>query len=336
MENMCFLNTKKIFLSSFFAKIKNLSIKGCEVKNMEPIIEVNNLIKYIDKKEVLKNVSFNVKKGEIIGLLGPNGSGKTTIIRILNGVIESSGGEVFVFGKNIKEYGKEIRKKCGIVTETTHLYHEMSAIDNLKFFASVYGVEDEERIEMLLKEFGMWEKRFETVGSFSTGMKKRVALCKALLPKPEILFLDEPTNGLDPEGIKFVFSYLKKLREKENVTIIICTHVLSQLDEFCDSYLFLKQGEVLEIGTKEEIEKKHIKEYHVKIKTTLTEESLLLQKYKVEKLENGAYLFYLKEKKEISTLLKELLKEAIVEEVRIENNNLDTLYFLVGGEYIYE
>lgn len=299
---------------------------------LKSIIEVKQVHKVMKNKVIINDISFSIGEGEIVGLLGPNGSGKTTMIRLLNGVIDATSGELSVLGKSVQQNGHFIRSQSGIVTETTSLYHEMSAWDNLVFFASVYGVTETHRIEELLKDFGMWTHKDELVGSFSTGMKKRVALCKALLAKPKILFLDEPTNGLDPEGIAFVFSYLKQLREKEGVTIIICTHVLSQLDGFCDSYLFLKNGEVIERGTKKEIEEKHLKEYKVKVRCGLTTESAPTSMFPYIRIGKDEYVFTLTSKEEISSLLTNLLHITWVEEVNILNNGLEHLYFLVGGE----
>lgn len=298
---------------------------------MKPIIEVKNLFKKLGEKEILHNISFSINEGEIVGLLGPNGSGKTTMIRLLNGVIDSSGGDIKVLDLDPKHEGETVRRQSGIVTESTNLYHEMSAWENLMFFSNIYGVDDKQRAEELLKDFGMWEHKDELVGSFSTGMKKRVALAKALLQRPKILFLDEPTNGLDPEGIQLVLKYLKEINKKEKITIIICSHVLHQLDGVCDSYLFLKHGKLIEGGKREEIEKRHLREVRVLVETGLGVGGEFKGFY-CKKIGNDLYEFTLSSKDEISSLLKELLSVTWVHRCEITNRSLDTLYFLVGGE----
>ena len=151
-----------------------------------PIIKVEGLTKQIQGKEILKNVSFSVNEVSITGLVGPNGSGKTTIIRLLSGVIEATGGDIRVMEKNPLTNGEEIRRNTGIVTETTNLYDEMTAWENLMYFSKLYGVSDPKRAEELLKEFGMWKHKDSSISTFSTGMKKRISLAKALLQRPII------------------------------------------------------------------------------------------------------------------------------------------------------
>lgn len=299
---------------------------------MDTIIKVKNLSKTIGTNEILRNVSFDIKEGSINGLLGPNGSGKTTMIRLLNGVIIPTEGEIEVMGYSPSTDGATIRQGSGIVTETTNLYHEMSAWDNLMFFSEMYGIHNPKRAEELLRHFHMWEHKDEAVGSFSTGMKKRVALVKALLPSPKLLFLDEPTNGLDPEGIQMVLLYLKELNKKEKITIIICSHVLQQLDGFCDSYIFLKNGLLIESGERKEIEKRHISEIDLLVETGLLLELDTYNGFVCKQVGENQIQFKLKGVQEISTLLALILHDSWVHSCNVTNNSLDHLYFAVGGK----
>ncbi len=296
------------------------------------IIKVEGLYKQFKGKEILKNVSFSVKEGTITGLLGPNGSGKTTIIRLLSGVIEPSNGEIQVMGRNPFANGDEIRKNIGIVTETASLYEEMTAWENLMFFSEIYGVTDSKRAEELLRAFGMWKHKDSTISSFSTGMKKRVSLAKALLQKPKILFLDEPTNGLDPEGIHLVLDYLKELCERSGVTVIICSHVLQQLEGICDTYLFIKHGVLMESGTKEEIEKRHLKNVLVDVETGLILEGTSFAGFPVQTIRKNIFRFELKSKEDISPLLSALLQRTWVHGCTVTNNTLEDYYFLIGSD----
>lgn len=300
--------------------------------SMDSIIKVKNLSKTIGQNEILTNLSFTIKEGSINGLLGPNGSGKTTMIRILNGVISPTEGEIEVLGVSPESDGRLIREQSGIVTETTNLYHEMSAWDNLMFFSEMYGVSNPGRAEELLRSFQMWEHKDKLVGSFSTGMKKRVALAKALLPNPKILFLDEPTNGLDPEGIHLVLRHLKELNQREGITIIICSHVLQQLDGFCDSYIFLKNGHLIESGQRKEIEKRHIREIDLLVETGLQIDTKVYNGFPYERIDETHLQFKLKGVQEISTLLAVILHDSWVHSCNVTNNSLDHLYFAVGGE----
>lgn len=299
---------------------------------MTNIIVVDKVSKQFNDSEILKDVSFEIKKGSINGLLGPNGAGKTTIIRLLNGVIEASSGTMKVMDFNPLTHGDEIRKKAGIVTESASLYHDMTAWDNLVFFAKIYNAYDPKRITYLLEQFDMIGHKDQLVGSFSTGMKKRIALAKALIHRPSLLFLDEPTNGLDPEGINDVIRYLSKVNQEEGVTILICSHVLHQLESICDSYLFLNKGRIIEKGSRKELEDKYLTEVKLLVETGLKPEGS--QEYKgypfikkgINQLE-----FTLGSKEEITPLLVNIINESWVHSSEITNRSLEALYFKIRG-----
>ncbi|MEH7013848.1 ABC transporter ATP-binding protein [Neobacillus niacini] len=299
---------------------------------MANIIEVNKVSKQFNQREILKDVSFSIKEGSINGLLGPNGAGKTTIIRLLNGVIDATSGTMKVMNFDPNLQGDEIRKRVGIITESASLYHDMTAWDNLVFFSKIYGKSDTKRITHLLEQFEMLAFKDQLVGSFSTGMKKRISLAKALLHNPKLLFLDEPTNGLDPEGINEVILYLQKVNQEEGVTILICSHVLHQLETICDSYLFLNEGRIVEKGTKKELEYKYLKEIKLLVETGLN--PLNTQTYKgYTYSRRGTYQleFTLASKEEITPLLANILSETWVHNCEITNRSLEALYFNIRG-----
>ncbi|MFP7295867.1 ABC transporter ATP-binding protein [Neobacillus niacini] len=299
---------------------------------MTSIIEVLNVNKQFNNRTILSDVSFSIKEGTINGLLGPNGAGKTTIIRLLNGVIEAANGTMKVMGYDPQLHGDEIRKRVGIVTESASLYHDMTAWDNLVFFSKIYGSCDTKRITHLLEQFDMYAHKDQLVGSFSTGMKKRISLAKALLHKPRLLFLDEPTNGLDPEGINEVIRYLHKVNQEEGVTILICSHVLHQLETICDSYLFLNEGRIVEKGTKRELEDKYLKEVELVIETGLSPiNSHKYKGYSYRRREANQLEFILSSKEEITPLLTDILKESWVHNCEITNRSLEAIYFNIRG-----
>ncbi|MEH7177427.1 ABC transporter ATP-binding protein [Neobacillus vireti] len=303
---------------------------------MKNIIEVDSVSKQFNNREILKGVSFTIKEGSINGLLGPNGAGKTTIIRLLNGVIEATSGKMSVLNFNPKQHGDEIRKRAGIVTESASLYHDMSAWDNLVFFSKIYGKYDSNRITYLLEQFDMLSFKDQHVGSFSTGMKKRISLAKALLHNPQLLFLDEPTNGLDPEGINEVIHYLRKVNQEEGVTILICSHVLHQLENICDSYLFLKEGRIVEKGTKKELEDRYLKEIRFLVETDLRPASQTYMGYPYSRKGQIQLEFILDSKDQITPLLANILKETWVHNCEITNRSLEALYFNIKGEKDFE
>ena len=296
---------------------------------MSPIIEVKGVAKAFGSQTVLHDVNFTVKKGEIIGLLGPNGAGKTTFIRILNGVLKPDRGSISILGYNPVTEGDDIRKVSGIVTESAGLYHQMSGEENLVFFSELYGVKDRNIIHELLHLFDLEEHKNKLVSAYSTGMKKRLALGKALLHEPQLLFLDEPTNGLDPDGIKMVLSYLKKFNQEKGTTIIICSHVLHQLEHICDSFAFIENQTVVEQGTIVDLERKYIKDVVVNVNTDFIPTEKTYLGFPCKQSSENVVTFTLPAKEQIPSLLQELLKKFGVYTVTIMNNDLESIYFKV-------
>lgn len=294
------------------------------------MIKVMNVHKRFGSQPVLSGVDLSVQKGSIVGLLGPNGSGKTTMIRLLNGVIKPEQGTMEINGFSPATDGNLIRQMSGVVTEGAGLYHEMSGIDNLLFFAEIYGVrKGRERANELLKEFDLYEHRDKKAGTYSTGMKKRLALAKALLHNPTLLFLDEPTNGLDPDGIRDVLGYLVRLNQTEQTTIMICSHVLKQLEDVCHSYIFMEHGHILASGTQQQLESEFLTDVILKIETGLKWDGASYFGYPVERISETSLLFTLPSKREISPLLQEILKETWIHSTMIENRSLESIYFEV-------
>jgi ABC-2 type transport system ATP-binding protein len=294
-------------------------------------IEVKELRKSFEKQLALENVSFHVQQGETVGLLGPNGSGKTTIIRLLNGVIDPDGGEMRIGEWNPVENGHDIRRMSGILTEGAGLYYELSGLENLLFFARLYRSYDVNRIRQLLEEFQLDEHQHKKVGTYSTGMKRRLGMIKALLHRPSLLFLDEPTNGLDPEGIHLVMRYIKKLSEQEGTTVLLCSHILHQMETVCDIYLFLEKGRILERGTKEELEERHIRDVVLKVETELSIQETQYAGYQYERIGERRIRFRLPNKNAITSLIQALSQETWVHHVEIENRDLESLYFAIRG-----
>jgi len=202
--------------------------------NNDIIIETKELTKSFGENLAVDRLSLEIPAGEVFGLLGPNGAGKTTTIRMLSSLIAPTSGEARVAGFQVGEEDYQIRKSVGILTETPGMYNQLSAERNLSFFAKLYEVENiPEQVERYLRMLGLWERRHEAVGTFSKGMRQKLAIARALLHEPKVLYLDEPTSGLDPEASKFVRDFIIDLRQ-EGRTIIICTHNLAEADRLCD------------------------------------------------------------------------------------------------------
>ncbi len=189
-------------------------------------------------------VDLEVRKGEVVGLLGPNGAGKTTTVRLLTALIRPSEGTATVDGFDVRAEPEQVRARVGVLTETPGLYDKLSATANLDFFARLYGLsaaQRAERIEHYLRLFGLWERRHDVAGTFSKGMKQKLAIARALLHEPSVIFLDEPTAALDPEAAFIVRDAIETLR-RAGRTIVLATHNLDEADRLCDRIAFVRGG----------------------------------------------------------------------------------------------
>jgi len=223
----------------------------------ENVIEVEGLTKYYGDFLAVDRLTFSIKKGETFGFLGPNGAGKTTTIRMLTGISKPSEGAANILGYDLLEHPLEIKRRIGVAPEESNLYDDLTAIDNLIFMAQLYGVPRKERVkraEELLKMFNLYEKRNTLFRKLSKGMKRITTVAAALVHRPEIVFLDEPTAGLDVVAARGLRSLLKRLRDL-GVTIFLTTHYLEEADTLCDRIAIIVKGRTVRIGTPEELKR---------------------------------------------------------------------------------
>lgn len=198
------------------------------------MIVTEKLTKKFGDIVAVDNLTLEVKEGEVFGFLGPNGAGKTTTIRLLTSLIGPTSGSAVVNGFRIGENDKAIRQSVGILTESPGMYDNLSAEYNLRIYAELYEVDEPTvQVEKYLRMLGLWERRHDEAGTFSKGMRQKLAIARALLHEPQLLFLDEPTAGLDPEASRLVRDFIDELREAGR-TIFICTHNLDEADRLCD------------------------------------------------------------------------------------------------------
>jgi ABC-2 type transport system ATP-binding protein len=202
--------------------------------NNQPIIVTEELTKSFGDILAVDRLTLSVKQGEVFGFLGPNGAGKTTTVRMLAALLAPTGGKASVAGFRIGKNDQEIRRKIGLLPEAPGLYDGLTAEQNLAFYGAMYGVENiDSQSQRYLELLGLWNRRFEPVGTFSKGMRQKLAIARALLHEPEVLFLDEPTSGLDPQASRLVRDFIADLKG-EGRTIILCTHNLEEADRLCD------------------------------------------------------------------------------------------------------
>jgi ABC-2 type transport system ATP-binding protein len=202
--------------------------------NNEPIIWTENLTRSFGENLAVDRLSLAINSGEVFGLLGPNGAGKTTTVRMLAALLVPTSGEAFVNGFRVGKEDQKIRRIIGFLPEAPGLYDALSAEQNLAFYGAMYEVKEvSHQIKRYLELLGLWNRRYEPVGTFSKGMRQKLAIARALLHEPEILFLDEPTSGLDPQAARLVREFIAELKS-EGRTIILCTHNLEEADRLCD------------------------------------------------------------------------------------------------------
>ncbi len=220
------------------------------------MIEVKNLTKKFNGFIAVDNISFKVKKGEIFGFLGPNGAGKTTTIKMLITLLRPSAGSINLNGSDVAKEKNEVRRSFGIVFQDQSLDDELTARENMEFHGVLYRVPKQirrERIEQLLKFVELWERRDELVKKFSGGMKRRLEVARGLIHHPKILFLDEPTLGLDPQTRSHIWSHIKNLNEKEGMTIFFTTHYMEEAEKIAQRIAIIDHGKIIATGTPAEL-----------------------------------------------------------------------------------
>ncbi|MFV3010873.1 ABC transporter ATP-binding protein [Clostridium botulinum] len=290
-------------------------------------INIENLKKSYDGQiNALSNISLSIPKGEIFGFLGPNGSGKTTTVRILNGVLSATSGYAEILGIPVGKNNLEIHRLCGVMTESSSCYENLTAEENLIFFGKMHGIEEKllnERTNFILKRLELLDVKDKKVKSFSTGMRKRISLAIALIHDPQILFLDEPTSGLDPENALNVTRLIKELAAENQVTIFLCTHQLKYAEDICTLYGFINNSNILGLGTFDELASRKNAALKLKIRgKNISKEFGFIHEG------NDIYNKSISGDKEVNTLIQDILTSGgeIYEAVQ-QKWSLEQLYF---------
>ncbi len=291
---------------------------------MKKLLECQNLCKSFGKKQILKDVSFEIDEGDILAFIGPNGSGKTTTIKLILGLQKIDRGKVSINGFDVeKDFVKAI-EKVGAIVENPDTYMYLTGWQNLKMIANLYkGVTDEE-IKKIVKLVDLEKRINDKVSKYSLGMRQRLGIARALINKPNVLILDEPTNGLDPEGIKDLRNLLKKLA-KEGMGILISSHNLAELESFCNKVLIIDNGKIIETSDVKEFKSSGNK-YIFKVSNT---DNLEIEGiYQVK----GDEFAYDGSKEEIAKLIKTLVKKNVdIYEVKMEELTLEEAFLKKTG-----
>ena len=212
-------------------------------------LAVKDLKKVIGKKEIIKGISFDLREGEVFGFLGPNGAGKTTTIRMLVGLIKPTSGNIQICGANIEEKFQTAMANLGCIVENPELYPYLSGYNNLLHFARMLDGIGEERIKEVTELVGLTERIQDKVKTYSLGMRQRLGIAQALLGRPKVLILDEPTNGLDPAGIREMRQFIRFLAEDEGLSVLVSSHLLSEIQLLCDRVAIISKGAIIRTDT---------------------------------------------------------------------------------------
>lgn len=267
------------------------------------ILEVKNISKKIGKKQILKDVSFYINEGDILGFIGPNGAGKTSAIKLILGLQSITSGEIYINGYSVeKEYTKAI-EKVGSIVENPDSYMYLTGYENLKLNARLHKGINKERIEEVVYLVGLENRIDDKVSTYSLGMRQRLGIAIALLHKPNLIVLDEPNNGLDPEGIRELRNLLRKLAREENIAIMIASHNLSEIETLCTKIAIINKGEIIET---DEIE-------HIRAKV------------------NEKYLFKLSEIEDF-VKLRRLFEYVLQRQVKLEERDKQSFYVQINEE----
>ena len=300
---------------------------------MENILECRSLCKTFGKKQILKDVSFEIKGGDILGFIGPNGAGKTTTIKLILGLQSITSGKVYINGYNVeKEFTKAI-KKVGAIVENPDMYMYMSGYDNLKLVSNMYKGIGTKRIDEVVKLVKLENRINDKVSKYSLGMRQRLGIAQAILHKPNLLILDEPTNGLDPEGIKEMRELLVSLARNEKMAILISSHNLAELDNFCNKVCIIKNGEIIETSEISAI-KKDIEHEKFIIEIENTKE--INKIYKEAEIINDKVFKINIKRENVPDLVIDMVKNNIkIYEIKEDEKSLEDAFFeRTGGNVI--
>lgn len=296
------------------------------------ILRIKNLNKSFGKKKILKNVSFNVNEGDILGFIGPNGAGKTTTIKMILGLQSINSGTVTINGYDIKKNFEKAIEKVGTIVENPDLYMYLSGYDNLKLISNLYKNVDKKRIDEVIKIVKLETRINDKVSKYSLGMRQRLGIAQALLHKPNLLILDEPTNGLDPEGIKELRDIIKRLATKEKVGVVISSHNLSELESFCNKIVIIKNGEIVETNELKKV--KNIEESYIFEVDEISKISKILEE-KIEKINDNSFKIHTN-KESIPEIIKKLIENDIkIYTIKEEEISLEDAFLKrTGGNII--
>lgn len=298
------------------------------------VLKCDNISKVIKKKQILNNVSFELNEGEILGFIGPNGAGKTTTIKLILGLQSITSGMVKINGYDVQKDFVHAIERVGAIVENPDFYMYLSGRKNLELVANMYKGVTKERIDEVVKLVCLENKINDKVSKYSLGMRQRLGIAQAIINKPNLLVLDEPTNGLDPEGIKELREFLVKLSKEENMAIFISSHNLAELESFCNKICIIKNGEIIENSSIEELKSEKIDEKN--IYTVEINDTKLLEKDEKISIIDGTHFKLIIEKENVPEFIEMLINKNVkIYEIKEERVSLEEAFLKkTGGNII--
>lgn len=309
---------------------------------MEHIVEFDKISKSFGKHKVVDEISFTIEQGELFGLLGPNGAGKSTTISMLSGLIKPSSGNIFVNGKNIEKYPQEGKKCIGLVPQDIALYPTLSAQDNLFFWGRMYGLSGQklkEEVDRVLKIANLEDRRKDIIKGFSGGMKRRINIAAALLHRPQLLIMDEPTVGIDPQSRNSILETVKELN-KHGMSVIYTSHYMEEVEFLCNRIGIIDLGKLLIVEEKEKLKQDIMGSECIELKLSKDDNAVVdgLSKLdfiiKIDKNENGSIDVYLKDAPQHLQRIVNFISEqgCNITQFSIQEPNLENVFLKLTGK----
>lgn len=297
-------------------------------------LSIKNITKIYGKKKAADHVSFDIQEGEIFGFLGPNGAGKTTVIKSILGFIFPDEGEVFINGYNTKKDYEKAMASVGGIVENPEMYVNLSARKNIEMYARIHGNIPKERIDEVINEVGLSGRSKDPIRKYSLGMKQRIGLAQAMVHKPKLLILDEPTNGLDPTGIHQLRDVLKKYAHEQGGAVMVSSHILSEMQLLCDRVGIINNGKLISVCTMDELEKMNsASRYFIKVSDTEKAKTLLESSENASDIDikDGSISAEISEE-DIASVVRLLVTGGVdISEVKKNESSLEEVFLQVTG-----
>lgn len=301
---------------------------------MKPVVELKNVTKVIKGKKIIDNLTFNIQEGEVFGFLGPNGAGKTTTIRMIVGLMKISSGDILVCGKNVKSEYEDALRNVGGIVENPEMYKFLTGYQNLMQYARMIKGITKEKINEVIELVGLEDRIHEKVKTYSLGMRQRLGLAQSLLHEPKVMILDEPTNGLDPAGIREIRDHLRKLTKQKGMAVIVSSHLLSEMEMMCDRIAIIQKGKLIDVQKVHDFVYEDAKQkYFIEVELTdNAKESLkTIQEYSIKQVETGIEVEI--EKNQVPEFIQTLIQAGIrIYEVKPMSKSLEDRFLEITSK----